>query len=95
MSRPPEGIDEILEAGLGSPVKIRVLILLARTREDLSRYAIDKGAQASDQDAVRALRALVELGWVLELQGMPVKYRLNQDNAIVKNLAEFFSKALI
>ena len=92
MSRPPEGIGEILEAGLGSPVKLRILILLARTREDLSRYAIDKGAKASDQDVSRALKMLVELGWVLKLQGKPVKYRLNRDNAIVGHLTEFFSK---
>jgi DNA-binding transcriptional ArsR family regulator len=92
MSRPPEGIGEILEAGLGSPVKLRILILLARTREDLSRYAIDKGAKASDQDVSRALKVLVELGWVLKLQGKPVKYRLNRDNAIVGHLTEFFSK---
>jgi hypothetical protein len=69
-------------------------MLLARTREDLSRYAVDKGAQASDQDAARALKTLVELGWVLELQGKPIKYRLNRDNAIVGHLAEFFAKAL-
>jgi hypothetical protein len=30
-----------------------------------------------------ALKALVELGWVLELQGKPIKYRLNANNAIM------------
>jgi hypothetical protein len=48
MSRQPSGIDKILNAGLGSPVKIRILMLLARTRENLSRYAIDKGVWISD-----------------------------------------------
>jgi hypothetical protein len=68
-------------------------MLLAKSRDAITRYAIDKGAWASDRDAVRALRALVELGWVLELKVKPVKYRLNAENEIVKHLAEFFSKA--
>jgi hypothetical protein len=66
-------------------------MLLTKSRDALTRYAIDKGAWVSDRDAVRALRTLVKLGWILELQGKPVKYRLNRDNAIVGHLAEFFS----
>jgi DNA-binding transcriptional ArsR family regulator len=95
MTRPPKGIDEILVAGLGSPTKLRILmLLLAKSRDVLARYAIVKGAWASDRDALRILRALVELGWILEVQGKPVKYRLNRDNAIVGHLAEFFSQTI-
>jgi DNA-binding transcriptional ArsR family regulator len=83
MSLPPSGIDEILVAGLGSPTKLRILMLLAKSRDALTRYAINKGAWTSDRDAIKALRTLMELGWVLELQVKPVKYRLNRDNAIV------------
>lgn len=93
MTRLPEGIDDILVAGLGSPTKLRILMLLTKLRDALTRYAIVKGTWASDRDAARALRALVELGWVLELQVKPVKYRLNAENEIVKHLVEFFSKA--
>ena len=51
---------------LGSPVKIRILMLLARTQEDLSRYAVDKGAQASDKDAARAQTDEREEKWGFE-----------------------------
>jgi DNA-binding transcriptional ArsR family regulator len=91
MSRPPEGIDEILVTGLGSPTKLRILMLLAKSRDPLSRYIVDTRAFVNDRDAVKALKTLVELGWVLELPVKPVKYQLNRDNAIVGRLVEFFS----
>jgi hypothetical protein len=89
----PEGIDEILVAGLGSPTKLKILMLLSKSRDPLSRYMVDTRAWVNDRDAVRALRALVELGWVLEIPVKPVKYRLNAENEIVKYLIEFFSRA--
>jgi DNA-binding transcriptional ArsR family regulator len=89
MSRPPEGI-ELLVAGLGSPTKLRILMLLSKSRDPLSRYIVDTRAFVNDRDAVKALKTLVELGWVLELQGKLVKYRLNAENEIVGHLVEFF-----
>jgi hypothetical protein len=48
------------------------------------RYAIDKVTWVSEKNAVKALRTLVEIGWVLQLPIKPVKYRLNKDNDTVK-----------
>jgi hypothetical protein len=91
-----EGKDvaKVIEAGLGSPVRIRIILSLARSREALTRYAINKDAGLSDKDAIRALKALVDLGWVEQLPLRPVKYRLNEQNEIVSHLLEFLAMAL-
>ena len=59
-------------------------MLLVRSRDPLMRYAIDKVTWVSEKNAVKALRTLVEIGWVLQLPIKPVKYRLNKDNDTVK-----------
>jgi hypothetical protein len=73
MSHQPAGICKILVSGLGSPVKVRIFMLLARSRDALMRYAIDKDAWVSDQDTVKALRIFVEIGCIKGIPYRPVK----------------------
>jgi DNA-binding transcriptional ArsR family regulator len=81
-------VGKAIEAGLGSPVRVRILRLLA-TEEGLTKYAITKGARLKSREAAKGLRALVDLGWVEKASGRPAKYRLNADNEVVRHLLVF------
>jgi len=87
--RPVAGI---VEAGLGSVGRIKILQLLARERGGLTRYAIGQRTNLKWDHIVDNLKVLVELGWVEEQKINPLKYKINLDNDIVMNLIEFFQE---
>jgi predicted transcriptional regulator len=84
---------EVVEAGLGSIGRIKILKILSRNREPLTKYAIAKQTGLRHKDLVANLRILVGIGWVEELQTRPIKYKVNMENEIVSSLVEFFYKA--
>jgi len=92
MNAKKRSVTEIVEAGLGSVGRIKILQLLAREREGLTRYAIEQRTNLKWDNIVDNLKVLVELGWVEELKINPLKYKINLDNDIVKNLVEFFQE---
>lgn len=82
-----------IEAGLGSPGRIRILrVLLRRPGECFTRYALERLTGLKPVDVRRDLSVLVGLGWVRENPYDPRTYEINMDNEVVKVIAEFFRR---
>jgi len=80
----------ILERGLGSVGKVRILGILASDRVGLTRYALEQRSGLRYNHLIKALRSLLEIGWVEEIPIKPKKYKINEDNEVVRHLVEFF-----
>ncbi|MBS7635248.1 MarR family transcriptional regulator [Candidatus Bathyarchaeota archaeon] len=82
-----------VEAGLGSPGRIRILrVLLRKPGERFTRYALERLTGLKPVDVRRNLSVLVSLGWVRENPYDPRTYEVNMDNDVVKIIAEFFRR---
>jgi len=88
------GSPHAIEKGLVSVSRIKVLRALAKAgSEGLTKYAVEMDSGVSYYDVLKALKALVEIGWVERLPTEPVRYRLNLDDEAMIGLIEFFRKA--
>jgi len=83
----------IIEKGLGSVAKIRILRILSKEGEGLTRYLIQQRSGLRWNSVITSLSDLVEIGWVIEVQTNPQKYRVNMDDEVVRNFLEFLSRA--
>jgi len=83
----------VIERGLGSVAKIRILRILSR-EGGLTRYLIQQRSGLRWNSVITSLSDLVEIGWVIEVQTNPQKYRINYDDETVRLLMEFLSRAL-
>jgi len=84
-------VEKTIEAGLGSSGRLKLLRVLSRNPEGMTKYAIEQSGLRYG-DITANLRVLVEIGWVKELPTQPRKYRINLDNGIVNALIEFYQK---
>jgi len=84
----------VIERGLGSVAKIRILRLLSKEGEGLTRYLIQQRSGLRWNSVITSLSDLVEIGWVIEVQTNPQKYRVNMDDENVRHFLEFLSRAL-
>ncbi len=85
-------IDQIVEAGLGSVGKLKILrLLLEQPHHAFTRYEIGKTV-ANDPASIRSdLQTLVQIQWVSEFKVRHLsKYAINLDDDVVKHLATFF-----
>ncbi len=85
-------IDQIVEAGLGSVGKLKILrLLLERPHHAFTRYEIGKTV-ANDPASIRSdLQTLVQIQWVSEFKVRHLsKYAINLNDEIVKHLDTFF-----
>lgn len=82
-----------VEAGLGSPGRIRILrALLKKPGECFTKYALERLTGLKPVDIRRDLSVLVGLGWVKENPYDPKTYEINMDNEVVKVIADFFRR---
>lgn len=85
-------IDQIVETGLGSVGKLKILrLLMERPHHAFTRYEIGKTV-ANDPASIRSdLQTLVQIQWVTEFKVQHLsKYAINLDDEVVKHLAAFF-----
>ena len=84
---------EVVETGIGSMGRIKILRLLVMSRgEALTKYAIESRSGLRHKDIVNNLEILVKIDWVEQLPSKPKKYRINPNDQIVEGLLEFFYK---
>lgn len=84
-------ISYLVEKGLGSPGKIKILKLLLNNPDYLfTRYKIGTKVPLRPVDIRNDIKLLVKLGWVNELPIHPRKYSINLEDPIVKELRQFF-----
>ena len=82
---------DIVETGLGSIGKIRILKALAEENKLATIYALHKKTHLKREDIKNNLDDLVRIGWVTPSKYANVMYGLNRGNSYVSRLVEFFS----
>jgi DNA-binding IclR family transcriptional regulator len=81
---------EIIEKGLGSLGKIKLVKALAEEDRMMTIYSLHKKTHLKREDIKRNLGDLVEIDWVIEEKLANVLYRLNRQNENVQHLLTFF-----
>lgn len=81
---------EIVEIGLGSIGKIKLIRALSEADKMATVYSLHKKTNLKREDIKRNLNDLVEIGWVKEIKLANKMYRANKDNEYVNHLMIFF-----
>lgn len=82
---------EIIETGLGSIGKIKIIKALAEENKLATIYVLHKKTHLKREDIKNNLDDLVRIGWVTQSRYANVMYRINRENSYVSQLIEFFS----
>ena len=82
---------EVIETGLGSIGKIKIMKALAEENKMLTIYALHKKTHLKREDIKRNLNDLVKIGWVNENKLVNIMYSINRENDYVNQLTTFFN----
>lgn len=81
----------IIELGIGSIGKIKILKALAEENKMVTIYLLHKKTGLKRENIKRNLEDLITIGWVLAKKMVNTMYILNRDNEYVKNTLIFFA----
>lgn len=87
----PESAKEIIETGLGSIGKIRIIKALAEENKLVTVYVLHKKTNLKREDIKNNLDDLIRIGWVTRSKYANVMYGINHENKYVSLLMEFFN----
>ena len=82
---------EVVEAGLGSIGKIKIMKALAEENKLATIYVLHKKTHLKREDIKNNISDLVKIGWVTHNKYANVMYGINRDNKYVSELIEFFN----
>jgi DNA-binding transcriptional ArsR family regulator len=82
---------EIIEIGLGSIGKIKIMKALAEENKLATVYVLHKKTHLKREDIKNNILDLVEIGWVTQNKYANVMYGINRDNKYVSELIDFFN----
>jgi hypothetical protein len=83
-------IKDIVEQGLGSIGKIKILRALSEEKKLMTIYALHKKTHLKREDIKRNLAELVKIEWVKEQKIANSVYSINRENKYVEKLVIFF-----
>jgi DNA-binding IclR family transcriptional regulator len=83
-------VKDIVEQGLGSIGKIKILRALAEEKKLLTVYGLHKKTHLKREDIKRNLADLVKIEWVVEQKISNSLYSINRENTYVQKLVLFF-----
>jgi DNA-binding transcriptional ArsR family regulator len=83
---------EIIETGLGSIGKVKIMRALAEENKLATIYLLHKKTHLKRDDIKSNLNDLVKIGWVNQTKYANVMYGLNRENKYVDRLVEFFKE---
>ena len=83
-------IKDIVELGLGSIGKIKILRALAEEKKLLTVYGLHKKTHLKREDIKRNLVELVKIEWVIEQKISTSLYSINRENKYMQRLLLFF-----
>jgi DNA-binding transcriptional ArsR family regulator len=83
---------EIIETGLGSIGKVKIIRALAEENKLATIYLLHKKTHLKREDIKSNLNDLVKIGWVNQMKYANVMYGLNRENKYVNRLVEFFKE---
>ena len=81
---------EIIEQGLGTLGKIKILKSLAEDGRMLTVYVLHNKTRLKREDIKRNLNDLIEIGWVKETRMANKMYTLDLQNEYVIQIVSFF-----
>jgi len=84
---------EVIETGLGSIGKIRIIKALAEESKLATVYVLHKKTHLKREDIKNNLDDLTRIGWVTQIKYANVMYSINRENKYVRRLVEFFNDA--
>jgi predicted transcriptional regulator len=82
---------EVIETGLGSIGKIKIMKALAEENKMLTIYVLHKKTHLKREDIKRNLNDLIKIGWVNENKLVNIMYSINRENEYVNQLTAFFN----
>lgn len=83
-------IKDIVEQGLGSIGKIKILRALSEEKKLVTIYTLHKKTHLKREDIKRNLAELVKIEWVKEQKMGNNVYSINRENKYVQKLVLFF-----
>lgn len=83
---------EIIETGLGSIGKVKIIRALAEENKLATIYLLHKKTHLKRDDIKSNLNDLAKIGWVNQTKYANVMYGLNRENKYVNRLVEFFNE---
>jgi len=83
-------IKGIIEQGLGSIGKIKILRALSEEKKLVTIYALHKKTHLKREDIKRNLAELVKIEWVIEQKIGNSVYSINRENMYIQKLVLFF-----
>jgi DNA-binding transcriptional ArsR family regulator len=82
---------QIIETGLGSIGKIKIMKALAEENKLATIYVLHKKTHLKREDIKNNISDLVKIGWVTQSKYANVMYGINRDNKYVSELLQFFN----
>jgi hypothetical protein len=86
-----EQTKDIIETGLGSIGKIKILRALAEESKLATIYVLHKKTHLKRADIKNNLDDLIKIDWVTHAKYANVVYGLNRENKYVSRLLDFFN----
>ncbi len=86
----PSNVKDIVEEGLGSIGKIKILRALAEEKKLLTVYGLHKKTHLKREDIKRNLAELIKIEWVIEQKISNSLYSINRENKYMQRLVLFF-----
>jgi DNA-binding transcriptional ArsR family regulator len=86
----PSNVKDIVEDGLGSIGKIKILRALAEEKKLLTVYKLHKKTHLKREDIKRNLSELIRIDWVIEQKISNSLYSINRENKYMQRLLLFF-----
>jgi predicted transcriptional regulator len=81
---------DIIEIGLGSIGKVKIMKALAEEARMITVYTLHKKTHLKREDIKRNLDDLRKIGWVNESKLANIMYSINRENEFVNRLTAFF-----
>ena len=83
---------EIVETGLGSIGKVKIIKALAEQDKMVTVYTLQKKTHLKRDDIKRNLNDLLKIGWVKENRLANIMYSLNTEDHYIISLLVFFKE---
>ena len=83
---------EIMEIGLGSIGKIKIIRALAEENKLTTIYLLHKKTHLKREDIRTNINDLVKIGWVSQSKYANIMYTINKENKYIKELIKYFNE---
>jgi DNA-binding transcriptional ArsR family regulator len=82
---------QIIEIGLGSIGKVKIIKALAEENKLSTIYVLHKKTHLKREDIKNNISDLVKIGWVTQSKYANIMYGINTENKYISELIKFFN----